>query len=188
MRSFVAARRIRCPAAIAAQAPGLVRPPAIVGTGVIDVPILLDVGIWRGVPYPLITWQWLRDGAVILGADGLAFTPSILDPSAAISARVTATNVAGSATADTAEIMVIDVGGRIYVVHEGDPVTYNGDAVWVELSQPDQIVYVAHQGEAVTRGGDPVYVDLSVPAGAQPVLHEGEQVTNQGTAVYVTGA
>lgn len=188
MRSFVAARRIRVCGNPETRAPENILAPSLSGSGIVGETILLDPGIWAGIPYPRVTWEWLVDGVPIIGADALRYAPGFGDIGREISARVTATNSAGSSAQLTETITVIDVTGRLYVVHEGEQVAYNGDPVFVVLGAPASIAYVFHGGEQVIHGGDSVFIDLSVPEGTEAVVSDGETVISGGAPVYVGSA
>jgi hypothetical protein len=86
--------------------PLLVTAPAIAGAGKIGQPVTLQPGTWSGVPAPSLAFQWLRAGAAIPGATGASYTPVAADDGKALSARVTATNLGGSAAAVTATLAV----------------------------------------------------------------------------------
>ena len=86
--------------------PLLVAAPALAGTGVIGGEVTLDPGVWGGYPAPSLGFAWCRDGAEIPGAAGTAYTPGPEDDGAALTCRVTATNSAGSATAETAALAI----------------------------------------------------------------------------------
>ena len=94
-------------AALAVEtAPVLVAAPALAGPATVGAAVTLDPGTWEGVPVPEIAVAWLLDGLVLDGAAGLAYTPRSSDDGKALAARVTATNAAGSAVAETAGIAV----------------------------------------------------------------------------------
>ena len=74
------------------------------GTAAIGAPVTLDPGAWHGTPAPSLAVAWLLDGAVVADATGLSYVPQPADDGRALSARVTATNAAGSAAAETATL------------------------------------------------------------------------------------
>ncbi len=84
--------------------PELVIPPAIAGRAVIGNEITVDPGIWNGTPQPEVGVQWLRDGRAIAEATRLSYVPLPVDDGLALSVRVTAQNVAGTETAETAPV------------------------------------------------------------------------------------
>jgi hypothetical protein len=88
-------------------APALVAAPALGGSGVIGTAVTLEPGVWSGDPDPDLAVVWLRDGEAIAGATGLVYTPVAADDGAALAARVTASNAAGSAEAVTAPLAVV---------------------------------------------------------------------------------
>jgi hypothetical protein len=81
--------------------PLLLSAPVLLGKATIGQALTLDQGLWGGFPAPGLTLQWLRDGADIQGATGAEYRPVPADDLKAISCRVTATNVVGSAKAET---------------------------------------------------------------------------------------
>ena len=89
-----------------ATLPAVVAPPALSGAdaaGVVAVGAALSVdpGVWSGRPAPTLALQWLADGAPVEGATAAAFTPGAAQAGAAISCRVSATNLAGTVMAET---------------------------------------------------------------------------------------
>lgn len=74
-------------------------------TGAPEVGVALNVtnGTWTGAP-DSFSYAWLRGGAAIGGATAASYTLVSADIGAMISARVTATNAAGSGDADSNEI------------------------------------------------------------------------------------
>ena len=103
-------------AALAAsvEAPALRTAPALAGpagapaeTVAIGAPVTLDPGAWDGTPAPSLAVAWLLDGAVVAGATGLSYVPQPADDGRSLSARVTATNTAGSAAAETAPRAIV---------------------------------------------------------------------------------
>jgi hypothetical protein len=111
-----AAVAFRVSVAAAPKAPVLVTVPSLAGTGKVDSEVVVDPGVWAGVPAPELAVQWLRDGAAIEGATATAYVPGAADDRTTLSARVTARNAAGSAEAETAALpvtRVAPVSGRL---------------------------------------------------------------------------
>ena len=73
--------------------------PATIGTAV-----GVDPGTWEEAA--ALALQWRRDGADIAGATGASYTPVAADDRTALSCRVTASNPAGSTSAETAPLPV----------------------------------------------------------------------------------
>jgi beta-propeller uncharacterized protein DUF5122 len=65
-------------------------------------PATCATGTWDGSIPQHYAFAWLSDGTVISGAGGATYTPIAGDVGHALSCRVTATNLGGSATADSA--------------------------------------------------------------------------------------
>ncbi len=112
------------------DAPGLVAAPRLSGPGLIGTPLQLDPGLWHGVPAPVLALQWQRDGSDIPGATGPTYLPGPSDDAAWLRARVTATNLHGTAAAHSSEIRVIyaaptSAGGlpdRSYPLNSGNQI------------------------------------------------------------------
>ncbi len=79
--------------------------PRLSGTGRVGEPLVADPGAWTGAT--AIALQWLKDGAAIEGATGVEFIPGDSEDGARIACRATASNAAGSTTAETAAILVV---------------------------------------------------------------------------------
>ena len=82
--------------------PLLVVAPVVAGPAKIGQALTLQGGSWSGFPDPVVSRQWLRDGADIPGATGASYTPVPADDLKPLCCRVTATNLAGSAVTVTA--------------------------------------------------------------------------------------
>jgi hypothetical protein len=63
-------------------------------------------GAWGGSIPQRYAFAWLRDGALIGDAGGASYTPVASDVGHLLSCRVTATNLGGTATADSATVSV----------------------------------------------------------------------------------
>jgi hypothetical protein len=61
-----------------------------------------STGTWSGSP--TYAYQWKRDGATIGGATSSTYLLDALDEATLVKCRVTATNVTGSASADSNEV------------------------------------------------------------------------------------
>jgi hypothetical protein len=85
--------------------PVLIAVPVLAGAGRIGQPVTLEGGGWGGTA-PVVTRQWLRDGAAIPGATGTSYTPVAADDRTALCCRITATNPAGQAETLTAALSI----------------------------------------------------------------------------------
>ena len=83
---------------VANVAPTVTTQPIITGATTVGSVLTATVGAASGTPAPASTVQWLRDGAPISGATAATYTLVAADEGKAISASVTWTNSAGSAT------------------------------------------------------------------------------------------
>ena len=88
------------------EGPTVATAPKLSGTGKIGSAVSVDAGAWNGKPAPTTAFQWRRGTADIAGATGASYTPVAADDKAALTCRVTATNVAGSQSATTAALPV----------------------------------------------------------------------------------
>jgi hypothetical protein len=79
--------------------------PSLSGAGLVGAPLVADPGDWTGEP--AITLQWLRDGAPIAGATGVEFVPGDAEDGTRIACRATATNAAGTVSAETPAVSVV---------------------------------------------------------------------------------
>jgi hypothetical protein len=91
--------------------PVLVAAPALSGTGKIGSEHGVDPGSWEGAP--ALAVQWLRDGEAIEAATGETYIPVAADDLVELSVRVTATNAAGSVTADSDPIRITYVAPTV---------------------------------------------------------------------------
>ena len=87
-------------------APILIDVPGLLGDAVIGTEITVDGGTWSGTPAPEFTYQWLLDGVEIDGAVAAGYQPAAAQDGRQLSCRVTATNSAGAAVAETASVAV----------------------------------------------------------------------------------
>jgi len=75
--------------------------PAVSGTPEVGKPLTCSQGTWIGRPPPTFSYQWLRDKEAIKGATESKYTVAPADETHALSCRVTATNQAGEAKAES---------------------------------------------------------------------------------------
>ena len=88
------------------EAPAVARAPALAGAGLVGEVVTLDAGDWTGDPAPALAIAWLRDGTPVAGATEARYLPGAADDATRLAARVTATNAAGSAVAETAPLAI----------------------------------------------------------------------------------
>lgn len=65
-----------------------------------------STGLWSGTPPITFAYAWLRDGVVIPGQSGTAYTVTAADVGRRIACRVTGSNAAGAAVATSAAVLV----------------------------------------------------------------------------------
>lgn len=75
--------------------------PALTGTATTGNALTCSTGTWTGVPTPTYSYQWQRAGVNIAGATSAAYTLQVADEGNAIRCAVTATNVAGTVSANS---------------------------------------------------------------------------------------
>ncbi|RWR35010.1 SGNH/GDSL hydrolase family protein [Sinirhodobacter populi] len=84
------------------DAPTNLTAPSISGTPTVGQALTATEGTWTGGP--IVTLQWLRNGAAISGATGLTYLLIAADAGANISVRATASNAGGSATSTSTAV------------------------------------------------------------------------------------
>ena len=89
--------------------PAALTAPSLTGTATIGREVVVETGLWSGLPVPVLALQWLRDGTEIEGATAAAYVPVNTDDRCALSCRVTATNKAGTLAVETAALSVTHV-------------------------------------------------------------------------------
>jgi hypothetical protein len=87
---------------VAGTAPVNTVAPAISGTATIGSTLTTSDGTWTGTPTPTFAYQWQRVTTNISGATSSTYVVQLADAGNTIRCVVTATNVAGSASANTA--------------------------------------------------------------------------------------
>lgn len=90
--------------------PANTSPPTISGDAQIGSGLSCTPGAWTGSP--ALSYQWLRSGNPIPGANGAAYGLTEADAGQNIACRVTATNSAGSASATSAALSVSEAPKR----------------------------------------------------------------------------
>jgi len=80
--------------------------PILSGTTVEGSVLTCEPGTWTGEPAPTITYAWLRDGVAIAGAEEATYSSGAGDVGDEVACEVTATNTAGSASAESNAIRV----------------------------------------------------------------------------------
>lgn len=87
------------------EAPASTAAPAITGDPVTGGTLTCAAGEWSGTQPQAYAYEWLRDGAP-LGASGATYVVTAADVGHDLTCRVTATNLAGSATATSAPLKI----------------------------------------------------------------------------------
>lgn len=87
--------------------------PTVSGTPTIGAVLTSTTGTWTGAPAPTYAYQWQRGTTNISGATSSTYTLVAADVNNTIRCRVTATNVAGSASAFSANTLAIQGQGQV---------------------------------------------------------------------------
>jgi len=87
--------------AAVAQAPANTAAPTISGTTQVGSTLSSTTGTWTGTPTPTYSYQWQRNGSNIGGATGSTYALVTSDEGKSIRCVVTATNSAGSVSANS---------------------------------------------------------------------------------------
>ena len=82
-------------------------PPSVSGTAAVGQTLTCSQGTWSGTTPLTFTYKWLRDKEAIAAATGNAYTVVGEDEGHALSCKVTATNAAGEASAESANSVEI---------------------------------------------------------------------------------
>jgi hypothetical protein len=86
-------------AALVRKAPVDTASPVVLGTPAVGQTLSCTDDSWTGAPKLGFTYQWLRNGSAITGADGMTYGVQAADQGTGLSCTVTATNAYGHATA-----------------------------------------------------------------------------------------
>lgn len=100
------------------SAPTYNTPPSISGTAVVGQTLTVTAGGWSGSPTPTLSYQWYRGATPISGATSTTYTLVQADAgnTSNIKCVVTATNSAGSASADSNTVArVLDTLTNTYI-------------------------------------------------------------------------
>ncbi len=87
-------------------APANTKSPVVSGTQAVGSALLCAPGLWTGKPSPTFTYQWLRSGAPIAGANATTYTVQNADAGTSISCQVTAKNSKGEKGATSAGVAI----------------------------------------------------------------------------------
>jgi hypothetical protein len=81
-------------------------PPVLSGTPALGSALLCAPGLWTGKPAPTFSYQWLRGGVPIAGANATSYTVQGADAGNSVSCQVTAKNSKGEKSATSASVTV----------------------------------------------------------------------------------
>ena len=124
--------------------------PIVSGTPSVAGVLSVSTGVW--LHSPTHTYQWLRNGSVISGAVSNTYTVQAEDQGQQISAQVTGTNAAGSAsaTSNTASIAGVNSGGAPGYVGTGfsvieTPPTWDWSLTQMEPSRSGVTTFTTYE-------------------------------------------
>jgi len=80
--------------------------PVVSGTPGLGSTLLCAPGLWTGKPAPTFSYQWLRDGAPISGANATSYTVQSADAGNSLSCQVTAKNAKGEKRATSSGVAI----------------------------------------------------------------------------------
>lgn len=106
--------------------------PVVSGGGLVGEELTCDPGTWAGTPDPVFSYQWKRNGVAIPGETESTYTNVQADVAQTISCTVTATNIRGTASADSNGVQI---GGA--PVNTAQPVVTGDTLVGSTLSTTD---------------------------------------------------
>jgi hypothetical protein len=86
--------------------PANTTPPVVSGTPAIGSALLCVPGLWTGKPAPTFSYQWLRGGVPIAGANATSYTVQSADAANSLSCQVTAKNSRGEKSAASAGVAI----------------------------------------------------------------------------------
>lgn len=109
----------------------VVTAPVIEGTPAVGETLTVTQGEWSGADDAEFTYQWLRDGEAIEGADDAAYTLVAADAGTQVSAAVTATAGSQSVTATAEAVTVAPGESEVSIALSADRQTFGGAPVTV---------------------------------------------------------
>lgn len=84
--------------------------PLVTGSGVTGQTLSTTTGTWTGTAPITYAYQWKRDNTTIIGATSSTYLLVTADENKAVKCTITATNIAGSVSADSNSINVVAAG------------------------------------------------------------------------------
>jgi hypothetical protein len=161
--------------------------PVAEGGGYVGERLVCTSGTWNG--RPALSYQWLRNGSAISGANGREYTVQKADEGKSLQCQVAATNAGGSSVAVSREVVVAEAVFN----EEGEFVGYkepaNTPLQQTRLASPSGTVSVGHElscANAIWKG-EPAFAYAWLRNGAPIAGAEAAQYTltaaDEGTAV-----
>lgn len=131
VNNAVAASNTIGPIEPALEAPVNVTPPAVTGTTTVGSTLSANGGTWTGYPAVTPSYQWKRDGSIIVGANTYTYLLDASDETHMIKCTVTGTNSSGSSAADSNSVGPITASGGTWLLATG---FWNDSGVWDDAS------------------------------------------------------
>ena len=168
-------------------APAMLAAPALSGPGLVGASMRVDPGIWSGVPAPVVTSRWRRNGVDIPGAAGVEYTPVAADDGTDLDCVVTASNASGTASAATGTARItwpapVAAGALADLVLDQGPGARTLDASGA-FAGAALVFGVSGAGASVDPATGLVSIPLDAPRAAEPVT---VTATNSGGSASVS--
>jgi ABC-type phosphate transport system substrate-binding protein len=139
---------------VTSVAPESTSAPTISGDAQVGGTLTCATGEWTGTPAPTFAFEWQRDGKAIGGASAANYTAVAADGNEQVRCVVTATNAAGSASANSAAVTIQAAPQNVVApsvsgnAHSGGTLTC-ATGEWTGTPAPTY-------GYGWLRGGDPI--------------------------------
>jgi hypothetical protein len=131
--------------------PANTKPPMILGTPALGETLLCADGLWTGSPTPSLTDRWLRDGAPIQEATAGSYTVQVADEGHSLSCEVTATSIAGTASAISSAVSLpADPSAPAFTTSSTRPTSSTSPTATTRLV-PDLTTQVPHVALAASK-------------------------------------
>jgi hypothetical protein len=125
--------------------PANTTPPVVSGSPSIGSVLLCAPGLWTGKP--TFSYQWLRGGAPIAGANATSYTVQIADAGSSVSCQITAKNAKGEKSARSAGVAIPALPGipppppapKPLITITGSKVVVSGKSARVHITCSDAV-------------------------------------------------
>ena len=172
----------------AASAPTNIVAPAITGSSTVGSVLTCTPGSWAGSPAPAIAYQWTLGGGDIAGETGNTLTTGAPQVGLVIGCRVTATNIAGMATAVSNTVTVqpapalpLNTAAPIITGNTATGSTLSTTSgTWIANPAPTYSIQWRRDGNPIVGATNPTYVTV--------LADEGHAITTRITATNAHGS